>query len=125
MLHLETLSSLANSMVYLALQVSLNPSVISWTIFVLSLWGTYPDLLLPLQVGTFVSSVITSVEAKVAPGDRVAKPTLCSLESMAVDFERFSAAGADLDSAKLFNNAISPPFFDISLDQVSVPLYSL
>ena len=98
-------------MVYLALQVSLNPSVISWTIFVLSLWVTYPDLLLPLQVGTFVSSVITSVEAKVAPGDRVAKPTLRSLESMAVDFEPFSAAGADLDSAKLFNNVISPPFF--------------
>lgn len=63
--------------------------------------------------------LITSVEAKVAPADRSNRPTLRSLESMAVDFERFTAAGGDVEKAKNFNNVISRSFFDIPLEQVS------
>ena len=66
--------------------------------------------------------LITSGEAKVPPCDRATKPRLRSLQSLADDLEQFTAAGADLDNAKLFNNVISPAFFDIPLDQVGVKI---
>ena len=45
-------------------------------------------------------------------------PQLRTLESLQEDFDRFTAAGADHTKAKLYNNVISTPFFDVPLDQV-------
>ena len=42
-----------------------------------------------------------------------------TLNSIKEDNKRFVEAGNDLKKAKDFNNAISEPFFDIPLDQVS------
>ena len=65
--------------------------------------------------------LVTPVEVKVAPADRSNRLTLHSLESMAVDFEHFTAAGGDIEKAKNFN-VISRPFFNIPLEQVSYVL---
>ena len=41
-----------------------------------------------------------------------------SLEKNTADYNNFISDGGDLKKAKLFNNVISPHFFDIELDQV-------
>ena len=69
--------------------------------------------------------LITSAEAKVALPDHSVQLTLRSLDSIAADLQRFAAAGDDLNNAKSFNNVISPAFFDIPLDQVSLSLKSV
>ncbi len=60
----------------------------------------------------------TAAEARLPPQVRHKKPTLRSLDTLTEDLRRFTDAGANLENAKLYNNVIAPPFFDIPLDQV-------
>ena len=62
---------------------------------------------------------ITSGQAKLPPGEREAV-RVRSLASLQDDLARFTSAGAELESAKLYNNVIGPAFFDIPLDQVGI-----
>ena len=45
-----------------------------------------------------------------------------TLQTLQDDFSGFTKAGGNIKKAKMFNNVISPYFFDIPIDQVKIPI---
>ena len=59
----------------------------------------------------------TKEEMKISQDQRLATQNR-TLESLNSDLTRFHASGSDVKNAKLFNNVIDKPIFNIKLDQV-------
>ena len=60
--------------------------------------------------------IATKAEIQLPPSERSCEPR--TLAQMKNDLERFRENGADLKSAKEFNNVIDDPLFGIPIDQV-------
>ena len=54
---------------------------------------------------------------KISPDQRLPTQNR-TLESLNSDLAHFHASGSDVKNAKLFNNVIDKPIFNITLDQV-------
>lgn len=57
-----------------------------------------------------------------SPNERGKKPER-TIETLKEDNKRFINAGSNIKKAKLFNNAIRPPLFDIPVEQVGKVMY--
>ena len=63
---------------------------------------------------------ISKTEMQQDPSD-IPSPRLRTLSGLKEDNDRFQAEGGDKTKAKLFNNAIERPIWDIELEQVVIP----
>ena len=63
---------------------------------------------------------MTSAISKIAPKDQQPDtvPVIRTLDSMRKDLADLQKADRDISKAKLFNNVITEPIFDVPLDQV-------
>ena len=106
----EITSSCAICMAFQVLQVS---SWLQYLCSALSMW-----ILCCFQQDTCLWCTISCDQLKVPPSERDPTPkrTLSGLKS---DYLHFMAAGGNIKKAKLFNNVIAAPLYEVELDQVN------